>query len=128
MPPPSCRNLAIDLAEDALDGRQVLGLARKGAVQVHQMQATGARIQPFGGHGCGVFTESGGLVHITLNQANAVAVLEVDSGDEQRGGDLLASWPSVMARLKKSGLTVNKPAMQRAGLGWAARRKPRQPG
>ena len=34
----------------------------------------------------GVFTKGGGLVHIALLEANAVAVFEIDGGDEQHDG------------------------------------------
>jgi len=63
----------------------VLGLARKRTVQVHQMQAACAGIHPLARHGGGVFTEGGRLVHVALLEAYAVAVLEVDGGDEQHG-------------------------------------------
>jgi hypothetical protein len=36
-------------------------------------------------HVGGVFAENGGLVHIALNEANAVAVFEVNRGDEEHG-------------------------------------------
>src|SRR3989344_2822609 len=36
----------------------------------------------------GVFTKGGGLVHIALFEAYAVAVFEVDGGDEQHGGEV----------------------------------------
>ncbi len=81
------RNVGAHLGQDGLDGRLVLGLAGKRAVQVHQVQAARARIRPLAGHGGGVFAKGGRLVHVTLLEAYAVAVLEVDGGDEQHDGE-----------------------------------------
>ena len=76
------------LFQDGLDGAVVLGHARKRTIQVHQVQAACARVHPLARHGGGVFTKGGGLVHIALLEAYAVAVFEVDGGDEQHGGEV----------------------------------------
>jgi hypothetical protein len=49
------------------------------------MQAPCAFVDPLQSHVGGVFAENSGLVHITLDQANAVAVFEVNRGDEEHG-------------------------------------------
>ena len=53
-------------------------VAGKGTVQVHQMQAPRALVHPTAGHDRRVFAEGGGLVHIALFEAYAVAVFEVN--------------------------------------------------
>jgi hypothetical protein len=47
------------------------------------VQAASAFVYPLQGHVGGVLAKNSGLLHITLNQANAVAVFEVNGGDEQ---------------------------------------------
>ena len=59
-----------------------LRLAREGAVQVHQVQAPRALVDPVAGHCGGIFAEDGGLVHVTLFQAHTVAVFEVNRGNQ----------------------------------------------
>ena len=61
------------------------GLPRERAVQVHQVQAACAFFEPGAGHGGGVFSKGRGLVHIALLEANAVAVFEVNGGDQNHG-------------------------------------------
>ena len=68
--------------QDGFDGRQILGLARKSTVQVHQVQAASTGIQPAACH-LGRIAEFGGLVHVTLFEADALAVFEVDGGNQQ---------------------------------------------
>jgi len=71
--------------EDGLDGREVLRLAGKCAVQVHQVQAACAFFEPGARHRRRVFAKGRGLVHIALLEANAVAVFEVNGGDQNHG-------------------------------------------
>jgi hypothetical protein len=49
------------------------------------MQAASAFFEPSAGHGSGVFPKGCGLVHIALLEANAVAVFEVNGGDQNHG-------------------------------------------
>ena len=79
------RNVVTDRLEDGADGRVVLRLARKRTVQIHQMQAACALRDPFEGHRGGVFAEGGGLVHVALFEANAVAVFQVNCRNEKHG-------------------------------------------
>ncbi len=94
MPPPSWTGISsmplffgvfLHDLQDRFDGRLVLRLAREGAVQVDQVQAARAFLQPMQGHFGGVFGEDGGEVHIALLEANAVTVFQVDGGDQQHG-------------------------------------------
>ena len=77
------RNVVTHGLQNAANSTEVLRLASERAVQVHQMQAPCAFVHPLQSHVGGVFAENSGLVHITLDQANAVAVFEVNGGDEQ---------------------------------------------
>jgi hypothetical protein len=47
------------------------------------VQAACAFVHPLQSHLSGVFAEDSGLVHVALNQANAMAIFEVNRGDEQ---------------------------------------------
>ena len=76
------RNLVADGLEDRLDRRVVLGLAGKRAVQIHQVQATRALLHPLERHRGRVFAEDGGLFHVALLEANAVAVFEINRGNQ----------------------------------------------
>jgi len=91
-------DFAIHFTQDRLDGRQVLGLASKCTVQIHQMQATCTGIEPAACHFGGI-TEGSGLVHVTLFEADALAVFEVDGGDQQHDGlrALPSGWPKWFA-------------------------------
>ena len=60
--------------EDLANGGLVFGVAGKGPVQVHQMQAPRTFADPTSGHHGRVLTKGGGLVHIALFEAYAVAV------------------------------------------------------
>jgi len=71
--------------DDGLDGRFVLGFTGKGTVQVHQMEAAGALFQPVGGHGARVFGKNRGLVHHPLFQTDALAIFQVNRGNDQHG-------------------------------------------
>nr|GEU28313.1 hypothetical protein [Tanacetum cinerariifolium] len=74
--------------EDGLDRAFVFRLAGKGAVQVDQMQAARALLEPVQGHIGRVFRENGGKFHIALFEANAVTVFEVDGRNEQHDGGM----------------------------------------
>ncbi|MNS98260.1 hypothetical protein D3C72_1326230 [compost metagenome] len=79
------RQFIAELLEDGLDDMQVLGLAGKCAIQIHQMQAARARIKPTACDLDRVFAERGGLIHIALFQAYAVTVLQINGRNEQHG-------------------------------------------
>jgi hypothetical protein len=53
----------------------------KSTVEVHQMQATRAFVHPLARHDRGIFAEGGGLIHIALLEANAVAVFQINGRD-----------------------------------------------
>ena len=93
------RNFAIHLFQDGLDGRQILGLAGKGTIQIDQMQAPCPGIEPAAGH-FGRVTKNGGLVHIALFQAYTLAVFQVDGRNEQHGCLKCKKWRK-SARLRK---------------------------
>jgi len=84
------RDLAADGLEDGLDGRAILRLTGKCAIQIHQMQTPGPGIEPLPRHGSRVFAKGGGLFHVALLEAYAVTVLEVDGRDEQHGRGMTA--------------------------------------
>ncbi len=47
------------------------------------MQAPCAGVDPAGGHRHGVVAVAGGVLHAALLEADAVAVLEIDGGNDQ---------------------------------------------
>ena len=85
-------NVVAHFFEDGLDGRKVLRFASKGTIQIDQMQTTCAFFEPGSGHGSGVLTESGGLVHVALFEANAVAVFEINRGYQNHGELVALEW------------------------------------
>ncbi len=66
-------------------------LALEGAVQIDQVQAAAAGLDPLGGHGHRVVGEYRGVVHQALTQTHAGAVLEIDRGNNQHGSNLFKS-------------------------------------
>ena len=76
-------DIGTDGVDDRPDHRFVLGLAGDRAVEVDKVQATGATVEPVHGHRRGVFGEHRRVVEVTLAQANAAAVFEVNCGDQQ---------------------------------------------
>ena len=77
------RNFVPDFGQDSLDRCRILRLAGKGAVQVDQMQATGALIQPMAGLGSRTIGKDSGLLHQALLQTDTLAVLEVNRRNNQ---------------------------------------------
>src|SRR5690606_22346786 len=77
------RDLVADLFQNCLDGSLILRLARKGAIEVDQMQTAGALVYPVARHGGGLFRENGGIVHIALFEADTVTVFQINRGYEQ---------------------------------------------
>ena len=60
--------------------------APAGPIEIDQVQPLGALALPVQGLGHGVIAEAGHLVVIALMQAHAVAVEQVDGGDDLHGG------------------------------------------
>ena len=79
------RDLVADLGQDRLHRRLVDRLAGEGAVQVDQVQAARAGVDPAPRHRRGVVAEDRRLVHVALAKAHAVPVLQVDRRDQQHG-------------------------------------------
>ena len=71
-------NLATHLFQDLANCGLIFGMPGKGTVQIHQVQTPCPLVDPLAGHDRRVFAEGGGLVHIALFEANAVAVFEID--------------------------------------------------
>ncbi len=83
MPPPIWTGISSPTASTMrFDGGFVLGFAGDGAVQVDQVQAPRALVQPLHGHGGRVFGKHRCVVQVALAQAHAAPVFEVDGGDE----------------------------------------------
>src|SRR5205085_10267406 len=87
-------DVVADRPQDGTHGGVVLRLAGEGAVQVHQVETPGAAFQPGPRHGGGVLAERGGLVHVALLEAYAVAVFQVDRGNQEHGKVLQATGGS----------------------------------
>ena len=86
------------LREAAGDGGHGVGvhrLAFEGTVQVDQVQPAAAGVHPAGGHFNRVGTEDGGIFHAALQQAYALAVFQINGGDDQHLGSLECAqgWP-----------------------------------
>ena len=80
------RDLLADDADDLADRLLVLRLAGERAVQIDQVQPLRALLEPMLRHRRRILGEHGGGLHVALLQADAVAVLEIDRGDDQHGG------------------------------------------
>src|SRR5690606_11966594 len=80
------RDVVADFLDDGLDDGLVARLACDSAVQVDQMQASRALLQPVGCHGDGVFRKHRRVVQVALAQAYAAPVFEVYGGNQQHGG------------------------------------------
>ena len=77
-----------DRRQDRLDRRGVDRGSGEGAVEVDQMQPFAASGDEFRRLRCRVVTEDGGLGHLAAQQADALAVFEVDGGVEDHLGGL----------------------------------------
>ena len=86
MPPPSCTGISspITLTISRI-ASSLRGLPGDGAVQVDEVQPLRALLEPVLRHRGRVFGEHGDRLHVALLQANAVAVLDVDRGDDLHG-------------------------------------------
>src|SRR6185369_3232454 len=72
------RDVIAHRPENRFDRGIVLRLAGEGPVQVDQVQPSRAFGQPAAGHGRRVLPKGGGLVHVALLEAHAVAVFQVN--------------------------------------------------
>ena len=79
------RNLLADDAHDLADRELVARLAGDGTVEVDEVQALRALLEPVLRHRGGVLGEHGGRLHVALLEAHAVAVLDVDRGNDLHG-------------------------------------------
>ena len=84
------RDLLADHAHDLADRQLVARLAGDRAVEVDEVQALRALLEPVLGHRRGVLGEHGGRVHVALLEAHAMAVLDVDCGDDLHGSGMAA--------------------------------------
>ena len=80
------RDFLADHAHDLADGALVARLAGDGAVEVHEVQALRALLEPVLRHRRRVLGEHGDRLHVALLQAHAMAVLDVDRGNDLHGG------------------------------------------
>ena len=80
------RDLLADHADDLADRELVLRHAGDGAVEIDDVQPLGALLEPVLRHRRGVLGEHRGRVHLALLQAHAVAVLDIDRGNDLHGG------------------------------------------
>ena len=85
MPPPSWAGHG-DAGEDRLDGGGVHRLAGEGAVQVDEVQPVAARGLELARLRGGVVAEDGGARHLAAQEADALAVLQVDGWVEDHRG------------------------------------------
>src|SRR5690606_19901566 len=84
-------------------------LAFEGAVQIDQMQAAAAGLDPAGSHGHRVIGKHRGVVHQALAQAHTGAVFQINSGNNQHVLVLLpASIPGqkVLQQLQAIGVAL----------------------
>jgi hypothetical protein len=68
---------------NGVDDLGVLRGTGEGAVEIDDVQALGAGIDPAPGHGHRVFPEHRGFLHAALAQAHALAFLEINRGYDQ---------------------------------------------
>jgi glycosyltransferase A (GT-A) superfamily protein (DUF2064 family) len=80
------RNLVADHAHDFADHELVLRPAGDGAVQVDEVQALRAELEPMPRNRGRVLGENRRGLHVALLQAHAMTVLDVDRGDDLHGG------------------------------------------
>jgi hypothetical protein len=87
MPPPSCTGISSPITLTILaDGELVLRYAGDGAVEIHDVQALRAQLEPVLRHRSRILREHRGRMHFALLQANAMTVLDVDRGNDLHGG------------------------------------------
>ena len=72
-----------ELGDELADDSGVPGRPLDRPVQIHQVQAPRPRVHPAPGGIARVVLEHGRLVHATLAQPHALAVLDVDRGNQE---------------------------------------------
>ena len=93
------RDLLANDADDLADRHLVLGLAGKSAIEIDQMQPLRAEIAPMAGHRRRILGKYRGRLHLTLLQADAVTILDIDRGNDLHvGGCATASDATVVMR------------------------------
>src|SRR3984893_3626269 len=89
-------DLLADNAHDLADRHLIFWLACKRTVELDKMQPFGAEIEPMAGHGGRILGKYGGGLHLTLLQADAVTILDIDRGNDLHvGGCATASDATV---------------------------------
>ncbi|CAG9213066.1 hypothetical protein BCAR13_260050 [Paraburkholderia caribensis] len=83
-------NLAADFFDDRANRVFVLRLAGERAVQVDEVQAPRAAVDPMSGHYRRFLVENRRLVHIALFEAYTLTVFQVDGGDQQHSNRVLS--------------------------------------
>ncbi len=87
MPPPSCTGISSPITLTISRDRElVLRLARDRAVEVDQMQPLARPARASAGHRRRILGKHRRVVHLALLQAHAMAVLDVDRGNDLHGG------------------------------------------
>ena len=83
MPPPNCT--AAEALEDRCDRGAVDRFARECAVEINDVEPFGARLLEALRLRGGIVAIDGGAVHIAFRQADDLAGLEVDGGEDDEG-------------------------------------------
>ena len=105
MPPPSCTGIFSPIdADDLADRLLVLRPAGDRAVQVDQVQPLCALLEPVLRHRPRILGEHRPDLHVALLQAHAMAVLDVDGGDDQHGVRMAATAHRLRGRRCGSGV------------------------
>src|SRR3984893_9691061 len=74
-------DLLADNAHDLADRHLIFWLAGKRTIKIAKMQPLGSEIEPMAGHGGRILGKYGGGLHLTLLQADAVTILDIDTGN-----------------------------------------------
>src|SRR3984893_3603953 len=74
-------DLLANNAHALADRHLIFGLAGKRTIEIDKMQPFGAEIEPMAGHRGRILGKYGGGLHLTLLQADAVTILDIDRGD-----------------------------------------------
>ena len=99
-----------------------IGLPAKGAVEIDAMQPFETLAREGGGLIGGIVIEDRGLLHVALNEADAMAFLQIDRGKENHGRHLrklairarpsfwlFSGWNCVPAMLSRATIAVTGP-------------------
>ena len=72
-----------EMPGDCLHNLAVHGLTGESAVQINQVQAPATGIEPALRRGDGIVGKHGAVLHVTLAQAHALTVFQIDSWNDQ---------------------------------------------